>query len=93
MVGDESAGAFAKLASSKSAATASTGATALVNRMFLHVLSVAEVTPFELLLVFSDGVVKRVDLRSELHGEVFEPLNDPVLFGRVFLNPETGTIE
>lgn len=61
--------------------------------MFLHVTKVREVSAFELSLEFSDGVVKRVDLGDELHGEVFEPLKDPQFFGRVFVNPETGTIE
>ena len=61
--------------------------------MFLHVTTVNEIDPFELLLEFSDGVVKRVDLRSELYGEIFEPLKDPEFFKLVVVNPETGTVE
>ena len=61
--------------------------------MFLHVKAVRNVSDFELQLEFSDGVVKQIDLRNELYGEVFEPLKDPEYFKRVALNPETGTIE
>jgi hypothetical protein len=61
--------------------------------MFLHVANIGDVTPYELRIEFSDGVVKQVDLKDELHGEVFEPLKDPEFFGRVFVNPETRTIE
>jgi len=41
----------------------------------------------------SDGVVKVVDLRDELFGEVFEPLKDAVTFRAVTINPDTNTIE
>jgi hypothetical protein len=61
--------------------------------MFLHVTNIGDVTPYELRIEFSDGVVKQVDLKDELHGEVFEPLKDPEFFGRVSVNPETRTIE
>ena len=61
--------------------------------MFLHVTAVRSVSAFESHLEFSDGVVKRVDLRNELYGEVFEPLRNPEYFKRVALNSETGTIE
>ena len=61
--------------------------------MFLHVTRVSEAKPFELLLEFSDGVVKRVDLSSELHGEIFEPLKQAEFFSQAYLNGETGTVE
>ena len=61
--------------------------------MFLHVTAIREIKGYELSLEFSDGVAKRVDLSGELHGEVFELLKDPELFGRVNVNAETGTIE
>lgn len=61
--------------------------------MFLHVMAVKEASPFELLLEFSDGIIKRVDLNSELYGEIFEPLIDPELFIQARVNPETGTVE
>jgi hypothetical protein len=49
--------------------------------------------PHSLRVAFDDGVRLQVDLRDELHGEVFEPLRDPEVFARAYLNPETGTVE
>lgn len=61
--------------------------------MFLHVTAISDIADSELRVRFSDGVVKLVNLKSELHGEVFEPLKDPEFFKQVFVNPETRTIE
>ncbi len=41
---------------------------------------------------FSDGVAVEVDLRSELLGEVFEPLKDPEMFQRFRLDTELNTV-
>jgi len=43
-------------------------------------------------LVFSDGLRKRVNLRSELNGAVFEPLRDPTYFARVSVDPDSCTV-
>ncbi|HEV7587078.1 MAG TPA: DUF2442 domain-containing protein [Longimicrobium sp.] len=61
--------------------------------MFLHVLRVTPLRDYSLRLEFNDGTVRDIDLSSELHGEVFEPLRDPSLFAQVIINPETGTVE
>lgn len=61
--------------------------------MFLHVLEVIYLGEYRLRLVFNDGVVKDVDLKDELEGQVFEPLKDVALFRRVKVNPDTQTIE
>lgn len=61
--------------------------------MFLHVTSVRHIGAYELRLEFSNGVLKDVDLSSELYGEVFDPLREESLFAQVGVNPETGTIE
>jgi len=61
--------------------------------LFLHVIDVKPLSGYALWLMFSDGAVREVDLKAELYGEVFEPLREPALFSRVFVNPETGTIE
>lgn len=61
--------------------------------MFLHVTAISDITDSELRVRFSDGMVKLVNLKSELHGEVFEPLKDPEFFKQVVVNPETRTIE
>jgi hypothetical protein len=43
-------------------------------------------------LRFNDGSQGEVDLKDELTGEVFEPLNDPEFFKNFTLNPEWKTI-
>jgi hypothetical protein len=43
-------------------------------------------------LSFNDGSQGEVDLKDELSGEVFEPLNDPEFFKSFTLNPEWRTI-
>ena len=41
---------------------------------------------------FADGVAGEVDLRDELHGEVFRPLRDKNLFRAVSVNPDWHTV-
>jgi Protein of unknown function (DUF2442) len=61
--------------------------------MFLHVKAVNYLEGYRLRILFSNGIVKDVDLAGELYGEVFEQLKDPTFFKRVSVNPETETIE
>lgn len=61
--------------------------------MFLHITSLNYLEDYCLRLQFNDGTVKDVDLRKELNGEVFAPLQDIELFKRVKVNPDSGTIE
>lgn len=61
--------------------------------MFLHVTHVLYLKGYQLRLEFNDGKVKDLDLKNELYGEIFEPLNDVDLFRHVYVNPDTGTIE
>lgn len=61
--------------------------------MFLHVTSVQWLQDYSLRLRFDNGSIKRVDLKNELHGEVFEPLNELSFFRQVAINPDTRTIE
>ena len=44
---------------------------------------------YRLLLVFSDGVKKEVDLEPYLKGEVFGPLSDKTMFIQYGLTPTT----
>lgn len=43
-------------------------------------------------LRFADGIEGELDLRSELEGEVFEPLRDEALFKQVIFDPELRTV-
>jgi hypothetical protein len=61
--------------------------------MFLHVASVTALDASRLVVEFTNGVVKEVDLSAELEGEVFAPLRDAAFFRRAYLNQETGTVE
>ena len=54
--------------------------------------AVTLVGPHSLELRFNDGAIRRVNLLTELVGEVFEPLRDPGEFARVVLDPVAGTV-
>ena len=57
------------------------------------VIEVKYVRGHTIWLRFEDGTEGEIDLASELHGPVFEPLQDQSYFARVRVNPDTGTIE
>lgn len=61
--------------------------------MFLHVVNVAYREGYKLRVTFNNGVIKDVDLKDELYGEMFEPLRDITVFKQVIVNPDTNTIE
>ena len=61
--------------------------------MFLHVINVAYLQGYQLRIEFINGIVKDVDLESELYGEVFQPLKSLSLYKHVAVNHETNTIE
>ena len=48
--------------------------------MFMHVTEAKYMRDYKVWLAFKDGVQGEVDLSSELHGEVFEPLRDKAFF-------------
>nr|VFK32289.1 MAG: Protein of unknown function (DUF2442) [Candidatus Kentron sp. MB]VFK35277.1 MAG: Protein of unknown function (DUF2442) [Candidatus Kentron sp. MB]VFK77177.1 MAG: Protein of unknown function (DUF2442) [Candidatus Kentron sp. MB] len=48
--------------------------------MFPHVTQAKYIDDYIVWLSFNDGARGRVDLSSELHGEVFEPLRDKAFF-------------
>ena len=60
--------------------------------MIVHVTEVQVVGPHALELAFDNGVRKRVELRHELYGQVFEPLRDPAVFAQASLDPDSGTV-
>jgi hypothetical protein len=59
--------------------------------MIIHVTEVKVVGPYSLEVAFDNGVRKRVNLRRELYGPIFEPLRDPAYFALAYLDPDTRT--
>jgi hypothetical protein len=60
--------------------------------MIIHVTRVQVVGAHALELAFDNGVRKRVNLRPELYGPIFEPLRDPVYFAKAYLDPDSRTV-
>jgi hypothetical protein len=60
--------------------------------MFIHVIFAQYIRDYVVRIGFSNGVVKEVDLSSELYGEVFEPLRDDKVFKHFRVDEETRTI-
>lgn len=61
-------------------------------RSILRIEEASLAGPHSLLLRFSDGATRRVDLLPHLTGQVFAPLRDPEYFSRVMLDPVCGTV-
>ena len=57
--------------------------------MFVHVTKAEYTRDYKVWLAFKDGARGEVDLSSELHGEVFEPLRDKALFQSFTLEGHT----
>ena len=60
--------------------------------MIIHVIEVKVVGTYSLELAFDNGIRKRVNLRHELYGSIFEPLRDPVYFALAYLDPDSRTV-
>jgi hypothetical protein len=60
--------------------------------MIVHVTQVRVIGPHSLELTFDTGLHKRVNLRRELYGPIFEPLRDPAYFAQVYLDPDSRTV-
>jgi hypothetical protein len=60
--------------------------------MIAHVIEARHVAGTTVWLRFDDGADGEVDLASELHGEVFEPLSDASYFRQFHVHPELGTL-
>ena len=56
------------------------------------ILSAEYVREYRVLLRFEDGREAEVDLKSELWGEVFEPLKDLAMFRNFHLDTELNTL-
>lgn len=60
--------------------------------MILHVHEVKHMKDYILWMRFNDGAEGEIDLKNELEGEVFGPLQDQSLFKTVRVDPELQTI-
>jgi len=60
--------------------------------MIIHVTHVKVVGDFSLELTFDNGVRKRVNLRKELYGPIFEPLRDPSYFANAYVDSDSRTV-
>jgi hypothetical protein len=60
--------------------------------MIPKVVEARHVRDFIVHLRFADGTEGDVDLRDELYGEVFAPLNAPALFRQFSVHPEFHTL-
>ena len=57
--------------------------------MFLHVIKAKYIKDYTLLLEFNNNISKKVDLKEELYGEIFEPLKDKAFFKDFFISQNT----
>ena len=57
-----------------------------------RVISARHIRDYIIHIRFADGQEGDVDLGSELHGEIFEPLRDPAFFIQFQVHPELGTL-
>lgn len=57
-----------------------------------RVVSFEKVAPFTLRVMFDDGTSQVIDFRPVLKGELYGPLQDPLLFEQVRIDPEVHTL-
>ncbi len=59
--------------------------------MFQHVTEAKYLDGYKVWLTFNDGISGEVDLREELYGEIFEPLQDKSFFRSFVIDGNTLT--
>ncbi len=57
-----------------------------------RVVSFEKVAPLTLRVMFDDGTSPVIDFRPVLKGELYGPLQDPLLFEQVRIDPEVHTL-
>jgi len=60
--------------------------------MNYHIVEARHVSGYVVWLRFRDGTAGEIDLASELHGPVFEPLKNPTAFRAFQIHPEFHTL-
>lgn len=61
--------------------------------MFINIVGVEHIGAYKLRLQFDNGVEKDVDLSTELNDEIHRPLKDVEYFRKVYIDPDTNSIE
>jgi hypothetical protein len=57
-----------------------------------RVVSFEKLDPFTLRVLFDDGTCQVIDFLPVLKGELYSPLQDPLLFDQVRIDPEVHTL-
>jgi hypothetical protein len=57
-----------------------------------RVISFEHIEPFTLRVVFDDGTAQVIDFRPVLEGELYGPLQNPMLFKQVKIDAEVHTL-
>lgn len=57
--------------------------------MFLHVDEAEYISEYKLRLKFNNNEIKKVNLKDELYGEIFEPLKNKEFFQEFFISHNT----
>ncbi|MBK9607729.1 MAG: DUF2442 domain-containing protein [Betaproteobacteria bacterium] len=60
--------------------------------MLPHIIEASYISGYIVWLRFSDGAEGEVDLSSELHGPIFEPLRNVESFRQFTVHPELRTL-
>lgn len=60
--------------------------------MILHTTEIKPLPGYRIAVHFNNGESGIVDLSTELTGEIFEPLQDPMLFASAYQHPEMRTV-
>jgi hypothetical protein len=63
-----------------------------MNHSIHSVHSFEIIGPFTLRVEFGDGISQNIDFSPVLLGQVYGPLQDPALFNKVQIDPETHTL-
>lgn len=58
----------------------------------VRVHAVVPLTGFVVLVTFTDGTSREMDLERYLHGPIFEPIRSPESFRQITVDPVAGTI-
>jgi len=57
-----------------------------------RVTSVKQTGPHTLAVGFNDGLVRTIDFKDVLHGELFGPLQEPSEFSKVYIDSEVHAL-